>query len=306
MKITKKRVIVGAVIIAVLAAVFWWGGNAPELRGWNPNEPESTQSVAVNDGLSPESNDGKTDSKPVETPIENKSEETANGNPDKPGKDADSGQSEPPGQKNGTGEKENKPSESENAHDDSNFAAEYKDSKIIKTPQDKDDKTGKSKDNLKGMYDSEGGKNGDIPNPVNSEDAKITSEKKRCTLTVKCSTILDNIDMLKPEKRSLVPDNGIIFPEKEVMFYEGESVFNVLLREMKRAGIHLEYVNTPIYKSAYIEGINNLYEFDCGELSGWIYRVNGLKPDYGCSRYPLSDGDRIEFDYTCNLGNDIR
>ena len=88
-------------------------------------------------------------------------------------------------------------------------------------------------------------------------------------------------------------------------FYEGESVFNVLLREMKRNKIHMEYVNTPIYNSAYIEGINNLYEFDCGELSGWIYKVNGKKPDYGCSRYPLSDGDRIEFVYTCSLGNDV-
>ena len=88
-------------------------------------------------------------------------------------------------------------------------------------------------------------------------------------------------------------------------FYEGESVFNVLLRTCKQQGIHMEFVNTPIYNSAYIEGIHNLYEFDCGQLSGWIYKVNGWSPNYGCSRYALKDGDVIEWQYTCNLGIDI-
>lgn len=42
-----------------------------------------------------------------------------------------------------------------------------------------------------------------------------------------------------------------------------------------------------MYNSAYIEGINNLYEFDCGSLSGWMYKVNEWFPNYGCSRYVL-------------------
>lgn len=81
--------------------------------------------------------------------------------------------------------------------------------------------------------------------------------------------------------------------------------FNLLVREMKQSKIHLEFENTPIYNSAYIEGIANLYEFDCGELSGWMYRVNGWFPNYGCSRYELQDGDKVEWLYTCDLGADI-
>ncbi|MBO4990835.1 MAG: DUF4430 domain-containing protein, partial [Firmicutes bacterium] len=76
-------------------------------------------------------------------------------------------------------------------------------------------------------------------------------------------------------------------------------------RELKRAGIHMEFKNTPIYNSAYIEGIQNLYEFDCGELSGWMYKVNDWFPNYGCSRYQLKEGDVIEWVYTCNLGIDV-
>jgi hypothetical protein len=82
-------------------------------------------------------------------------------------------------------------------------------------------------------------------------------------------------------------------------------VFNVLQREMRRNKIHMEFVNTPIYNSAYIEGINNLYEFDVGELSGWMYEVNGWYPNYGCSRYQCKPGDVIEWNYTCDLGRDL-
>lgn len=67
----------------------------------------------------------------------------------------------------------------------------------------------------------------------------------------------------------------------------------------------MEFSNTPMYNSAYIEGINNLYEFDCGELSGWAYKVNQWFPNYGASRYLLKDGDVIEWLYTCDLGTDI-
>lgn len=38
-------------------------------------------------------------------------------------------------------------------------------------------------------------------------------------------------------------------------FYEGESVFDVLLRETKNHKIHMEYSETPLYQAAYIEGI---------------------------------------------------
>ncbi len=143
------------------------------------------------------------------------------------------------------------------------------------------------------------------PVPSEPENTEITDKKYTCTLSVSCKTILDNMQRLTPEKRELVPADGIIFPETEVSFYDGESVFNVLQREMKRAKIHMEFKNTPIYNSAYIEGINNLYEFDCGELSGWQYSVNGWFPNYGCSRYRLKDGDRVEWVYTCDLGRDV-
>lgn len=143
------------------------------------------------------------------------------------------------------------------------------------------------------------------PVPVEPEETKVTNNKLTCTLTIRCDTILDNLQWLDPEKKELIPEDGVIFPKTTVTFYEGESVFNVLLREMKRNKIHFEYAKTPAYNSVYIEGINNIYEFDCGELSGWKYKVNDWFPNYGCSRYQLKNNDSIEIHYTCNLGADI-
>ena len=82
-------------------------------------------------------------------------------------------------------------------------------------------------------------------------------------------------------------------------------MFDILQRACKAAGIHMESTSTPGYDSDYIEGINQLYEFDCGEQSGWMFSVNGWFPNYGCSKYTVENGDVIKFVYTCNLGKDV-
>lgn len=79
----------------------------------------------------------------------------------------------------------------------------------------------------------------------------------------------------------------------------------MLRRVTKEKGIHLEYAFTPGFGSYYIEGIHNLYEFDCGAGSGWMYEVNGVKPNYGASKYTLKEGDVVAWRYTCDLGYDL-
>ena len=129
---------------------------------------------------------------------------------------------------------------------------------------------------------------------------------KTCTITIRCDTILDNMDNLTPGKNAYVPSNGCILATSTVQFVDGETVFDVLKRVCEYAGIQIEYSWTPMYNSYYIEGINNLYEFDCGSESGWMYKVNGWFPNYGCSAYTLKEGDVIVWCYTCNgLGADV-
>ena len=144
------------------------------------------------------------------------------------------------------------------------------------------------------------------PKPVEPEDTTVNDKKSyTATFFIECSTIFNNLDKLDSSKLEVLPSNGIILEKQTVTFYEGESVYDVLLRLCREKGIPMEASWTPIYNSAYVEGINNLYEFDCGELSGWMYRVNGWYPNYGSSRYQLKAGDVVEWRYTCDLGRDV-
>ena len=141
--------------------------------------------------------------------------------------------------------------------------------------------------------------------PIEPEDTATPDDSFTVTLSVSAHTILYNMHLLHIDKHELVPHDGWIFPPTVVTAYEGESVFNVLQREMRRNRIHMVSRWTPIFNSAYIEAINNLYEFDVGPLSGWMYSVNGWFPNFGSSRYLLSDGDVIEWIYTVDLGRDL-
>ena len=131
-------------------------------------------------------------------------------------------------------------------------------------------------------------------------DGKLT-----CTLEVRCDTLLGKLDQMTPEKAALVPENGILLETVELEFDGGESVFDVFRKTLREEKLHFEYVDASAYDSVYIEGIGNIYEFDCGPQSGWMFSVNDVYPGLGCSSYTLSDGDVIVFSYTCDLGADL-
>lgn len=140
----------------------------------------------------------------------------------------------------------------------------------------------------------------DSPN----KEESVTSHT--CTIEIRCDTILDNMDELATGKDSYVPADGTILAATTVSFTDGETVFDVLKRACEQNGIQLEYSYTPLYESYYVEGIHHLYEFDCGSESGWMFKVNGWFPNYGCSAYTLSQGDSIVWCYTCHgLGADV-
>lgn len=145
----------------------------------------------------------------------------------------------------------------------------------------------------------------DTPASPDEPEPPVENSVLTCTVSISCAAILENFDRLNAEKADLIPADGVLLAPTAVEFTEGESVFDVLKRVCRENKIHMEFSETPVYQSAYIEGIGNLYEFDCGEGSGWMYRVNGEFPNYGCSRYPLQDGDTVEWVYTCDFGADV-
>lgn len=136
-------------------------------------------------------------------------------------------------------------------------------------------------------------------------DKPIKKYDNTCTFVIECKTILNNKDKLKKGLEKYVPDDAVIF-SGTVGFDSGESVYDILRRICDENSIQMEASYTPAFSSYYVEGINNLYEFDCGQGSGWMYSVNGVFPNYGCSSYKPVNNDKIAFRYTCELGYDLQ
>lgn len=137
------------------------------------------------------------------------------------------------------------------------------------------------------------------PDNIEAVPEKADDEKGAlsCTVEIRCDTVLSDMENLKKGKEAFIPADGIVLETVTVRFSDGETAFDVLKRACEENEIQLEYSYTPAYGSYYIEGINNLYQFDCGKSSGWLYYINGSSPGCGCSSYVMSDGDVLSWKY---------
>ncbi len=131
---------------------------------------------------------------------------------------------------------------------------------------------------------------------IHKEDAIGT-----VTLSIRCDTIAGKSDS------DYIPDDGIILDETEFDLEDGETVFDILTEASRTYRIQVENKGSAggAHGMVYIAGINYIYEMDFGDLSGWVYHVNGITPSRGCGEYVLEPGDRIEWLYTCELGHDL-
>lgn len=128
------------------------------------------------------------------------------------------------------------------------------------------------------------------------EGAEKNNPIGNVTLSIRCDTIIGKSD------KDYIPADGKIL-EDTFEIEAGETVYDILIEAAKKHSIQLDH--SGITEMTYITGINYIYEFDFGDLSGWMYYVNGESPSVSCDKYTLSDGDKIEWLYTCELGNDL-
>lgn len=127
----------------------------------------------------------------------------------------------------------------------------------------------------------------------------IKKDSKTVFLSIRCDEAIGVTD------KDYLPKDGVILQKTEYVLRDGDSVFDILSRAVRFNKIHMEYSGSEKLKTVYIEGINYLYEADCGETSGWVYIVNDELQSVGCSDYNPKDGDKIEWVYSLNYGQDV-
>lgn len=135
------------------------------------------------------------------------------------------------------------------------------------------------------------------PQEPNVQTPADTPKQNTASFTVDCKNAIDYGILENPNFAGILPQNGVIFSDSNVQFSEGESVMTVLKRALKSQKIACSVPN------GYVRSIAGLSEKDCGETSGWLYRVNGKLPTVSCKYYTLQAGDRVEFLYTCRMGD---
>ena len=122
--------------------------------------------------------------------------------------------------------------------------------------------------------------------PVVEEENKAISQEPVKEAEVENNLI--NIS-LQVEGVNEIIMSGSISIEKDT------TVYDALKNMANQKSISIS--STGFGSATYVKGINGLKEFDYGPGSGWMYKVNGVSPNYGAKAYKLKDGDNVVWYY---------
>lgn len=132
-----------------------------------------------------------------------------------------------------------------------------------------------------------------------ADEELLTLEKQSvCSFSVVCNTALES-DKLSDDVRAMLPSDGVIAQTGNYTLRQDMTVYDLLAAAAQKHGFSFEGVS-------YISQINGLSERGCGPLSGWMYTVNGARPQVPVNMYKVQDGDDVKIIYTCNMGNDLK
>ena len=104
----------------------------------------------------------------------------------------------------------------------------------------------------------------------------------------------DNITVTLSVKST---DSYWIRSQKVTLPGDGATVCHAFLQALEAAGMTQVGAEDGYIRSITKDGVT-LAEFDKGENSGWLYKVNGTLPNVGVTEYEIANGDQILFYYT--------
>ena len=120
---------------------------------------------------------------------------------------------------------------------------------------------------------------------------EFEGEAITCDISIRCDTVAGEKDF--------IPKDGIILDRVSIKIPEGKTAMDQIYAAARQYKIQMDV------RGNFVAGINYIYEKDFGDLSGWMYRVNGEFASVGAPELILNDGDFVEWLYTKDLGYDI-
>lgn len=143
--------------------------------------------------------------------------------------------------------------------------------------------------------DSTGTTNTKVKNNLDS-----TSQQNGSSTTGKQESAGQKRENVEAITLTIIGDNkkGTIVETVKVPIAENDSLLDATLGYLKQKGI--QYSVRGSGSTAYVEGIDNIYEFDHGPMSGWEAKKNGHSLSKSAGITSVKDGDTIRWVYTTN------
>lgn len=141
-----------------------------------------------------------------------------------------------------------------------------------------------------------------------SSSQKENKSNDHVTVSIHVKPIFDHEEELKDNKKEYVPDDGMVLTSEMVNFEEGDTIMNVLKKAAKQQNVVIDFEAGAQSStgSSFIKGINQIYNGDCGAMSGWMYKVNGEWAEVPADQMKAEKQQNIEWVFICDYEIDIK
>lgn len=123
-----------------------------------------------------------------------------------------------------------------------------------------------------------------------------------CTFTINASLAAKNEELDK-DVAALLKDDGMLANAKSITVKKGTNAGDAFKAFCKENNIVLNSEDGEY--GLFVKGIGGLDNGACGEMSYWLFKVNGEFSDVGAGSVTVNEGDAFEWIFTCDGGADV-
>ena len=102
---------------------------------------------------------------------------------------------------------------------------------------------------------------------------KKKEEGIKTTVSIDVSKIFDHEADLNKDKADFVPEDGMILKKVTVVIGKDSNALDQLREACEDNDVQIEVSESQYGK--FVDGLGQIYSGDCGEWSGWMFKVNG-------------------------------
>lgn len=141
-------------------------------------------------------------------------------------------------------------------------------------------------------------------NKDNSYNSTNDAMSKSVIYSINVKQLVEHPDLVSEalKNANVIPSDGVIFASL-IEFTDKQTAFDLLVDISKKEKFPIDFSGSSANGDAFIKSIKGIENKSAGDLSGWMYFVNGEMPTIGAAKYELKGGDTIEWKFVTDYNN---